>query len=412
MKNLSKTIAATFSFFQFFQCLFCFNICQAQWVQMSVPNASEVHCIEIYGDQLFVGTNNGIFHSNNNGANWESAGLTNHRIISLAKSGNNLLAGSWNYEGIFLSTNNGENWIAAGLSGRAILDLETISNNVFAGTDSGFFLSTNNGGNWAASGLPNQYILSLAKSGNNLLAGTNEDLYLSSNNGANWQYIFLIPFHIQVVSFAVSGDTVYASGIPQVGGTALIFYSYNSGIYFPNIIGPLPNNLYAGSLAMSGINIFAGTFEGIFMTSNSGVNWINKNQGFNSPPSLSCLTIGNGYIFAGTYGQSAWKRSIMDITSGIEQISGFVPSSFSLKQNYPNPFNPETKIRYDVSSSCDVKLKVFDMNGREVETLVNEKQSPGTYEATFNASSFPSGVYFYEMHAGKFTETKKMIVIK
>ena len=97
---------------------------------------------------------------------------------------------------------------------------------------------------------------------------------------------------------------------------------------------------------------------------------------------------------------------------GITTISTEIPKDFSLSQNYPNPFNPSTNIRYDLPKNGFVKLVVFDELGREIETLVNEKQTAGTYEATFNASVYPSGVYFYTLTTDNFNETKKMILIK
>jgi hypothetical protein len=102
---------------------------------------------------------------------------------------------------------------------------------------------------------------------------------------------------------------------------------------------------------------------------------------------------------------------------GINQISKEIPSSFKLEQNYPNPFNPSTNIKYRVPSGSItdnkfVSLKIFDILGKEVETLVNEKQSPGEYEVNWDASQYPSGVYFYKLSAGDFSETKKMLLVK
>jgi hypothetical protein len=97
---------------------------------------------------------------------------------------------------------------------------------------------------------------------------------------------------------------------------------------------------------------------------------------------------------------------------GITPISVEVPTHFSLLQNYPNPFNPSTNIRYDLPKNGFVKLVVFDELGREIETLVNENQTAGTYEATFNSSKYSSGVYFYTLTTDNFTDTKKMLMIK
>jgi len=97
---------------------------------------------------------------------------------------------------------------------------------------------------------------------------------------------------------------------------------------------------------------------------------------------------------------------------GIQQVSSNVPAEFSLYQNYPNPFNPSTKIKFDILKVSQVRLAVFDILGREVEVLVNEKIQPGSYEYYWNASKYPSGVYFYRLNTRDYTNTKKMLLIK
>jgi hypothetical protein len=96
----------------------------------------------------------------------------------------------------------------------------------------------------------------------------------------------------------------------------------------------------------------------------------------------------------------------------ITTISNDTPDKYLLYQNYPNPFNPSTNIKYQLTSSNIVTLKVFDINGKEIVTLVNEKQSPGTYSVDWDASQYPSGVYFYTLITNTFTETRKMTLIK
>jgi DNA recombination-dependent growth factor C len=88
---------------------------------------------------------------------------------------------------------------------------------------------------------------------------------------------------------------------------------------------------------------------------------------------------------------------------------------FVLKQNYPNPFNPSTKIKFRISSASGgefVKLKVYDVLGNEIATLVNESKTVGTYEILWNAENLPSGVYLYKLTAGNLVETKKMLLLK
>ena len=97
---------------------------------------------------------------------------------------------------------------------------------------------------------------------------------------------------------------------------------------------------------------------------------------------------------------------------GINPISTILPDNFSLAQNYPNPFNPTTKIKFSLPENTSVKLRVFNILGKEVETLVNSRLNAGTYEVNFNASKLSSGVYFYKLEAGSFTDIKKMVLVK
>ena len=114
--------------------------------------------------------------------------------------------------------------------------------------------------------------------------------------------------------------------------------------------------------------------------------------------------------YTGLY--QAWMR-IQDITTiGIKQINSEVPDKYSLSQNYPNPFNPSTNIKYQIPNNGFVKLTVFDILGHTVETLVNQKQSAGTYEVEWDGSKYPSGVYFYQLNTESFSQTKKLMLVK
>jgi hypothetical protein len=97
--------------------------------------------------------------------------------------------------------------------------------------------------------------------------------------------------------------------------------------------------------------------------------------------------------------------------SAIED-DGLTSNNFELSQNYPNPFNPSTNIAYVISQQGVVKLKVYDVLGREVEVLVNELQTPGRYEVNFAGNKLSSGIYFYKLETEAFSQVKKMILLK
>ncbi|HAP36871.1 MAG TPA: hypothetical protein DCQ28_13415 [Bacteroidetes bacterium] len=114
------------------------------------------------------------------------------------------------------------------------------------------------------------------------------------------------------------------------------------------------------------------------------------------------LGIGNGIDFI-----KLTKNTTTSVANNVVR-----PTDFRLEQNYPNPFNPTTKITYAIQSSANVSLTVYDLLGKQIATVVNKKQESGNYSVYFDASNVPSGVYYYELRAGNFIETKKMIVLK
>ena len=136
-------------------------------------------------------------------------------------------------------------------------------------------------------------------------------------------------------------------------------------------------------------------------------------------------------VFSGMDPNGIWTLKIIDLLSGnsgtleawglklyfdtpSEVISDYstIPEKFQLSQNYPNPFNPSTTIRWQLPETGLVTLKIYDVLGREVTTLINEELSAGKHETVFNTSGFSSGSCFYQINVGKFINTKKMILIK
>jgi hypothetical protein len=128
---------------------------------------------------------------------------------------------------------------------------------------------------------------------------------------------------------------------------------------------------------------------------------------FDATPSYSTALTGSNSI-----GVSNVSFSVDAVTSVEAQPNAAVPTSFTVEQNYPNPFNPSTKIQFMLPSSQMVKVKVFDLLGREVTTLVNRVMTAGTYTVEWNAASMPSGVYFYRVEAGSSSIIKKMVLLK
>jgi hypothetical protein len=113
-------------------------------------------------------------------------------------------------------------------------------------------------------------------------------------------------------------------------------------------------------------------------------------------------------------GTSTWSSvwSFMTGTTAVSETGKVTPTEFSLSQNYPNPFNPSTTILYALPKTAFVRLTVFNPLGKEVETLVSRTQVAGEYEIHWNSNNLASGVYLYRLQAGKFVETRKMVLMR
>ncbi len=243
----------------------------------------------------------------------------------------------------------------------------------------------------------------------------------------------------QLITFQ-SGDTIR----PQAG-TSFWFGSFNganaSGRIDEWLIGPRINNIIAGD----SLYFYAGAIGGLYAdslrvfistTDSNRTSFTNQIAyfkvagpisswhlyGFNlSPYAGSHIFFAVNYFIVdggplGTNSDNVWIDHFIittDVPTSVEdRTNGERPSSFALSQNYPNPFNPSTTIGYQLPTASLVSLKMFDVLGRETATLVNEAKESGSYTVTFDASNLTSGVYYYRLSAGTFTETKKLLLLK
>ncbi len=142
----------------------------------------------------------------------------------------------------------------------------------------------------------------------------------------------------------------------------------------------------------------------------------NNNETPDSCQISIALGINTGQISLGSY-FIVDDLAFQGVSTGVNETNNSIPNEFSLEQNYPNPFNPSTKIRYSIPSTSSgeiqkVNLKVYNMLGNEVATLVNQEQAVGTYEISFIPSGLSSGIYLYKLQSGNLVQTKKMIYLK
>jgi len=425
--------------------------------------SSAIWCLAVSGANIFAGTDyhpgvsgGGVFLSTNSGENWTAAGLPNVPVRALAVNGTNLFAGIYG-NGVYLSTNTGTTWTAvnSGLTNSNVQSLAVSDTNLFAGTDGGgVFLSTNNGTDWTQvnAGMGNFSVWSLLTNGTNLFAGTlSAGVYLSTNNCATWTMMnsgFAPPnTGVYVYSFAVSGAAIFAGTGPvwEWGGVFVSTDSANSW----SQIGLA--DVFVHALAISGTNLFAGGI-GIWRNSLSGVLPIqlvsfNAETFSNNGVALTWTTVSetNNYGFyvqrdgkditfiAGqgttlqqhTYsytdnpspGQYKYRLRQVDLNGTVTfsesvTIDVSTPHKFTLAQNYPNPFNPSTQIVFSTTKEGPVSLRVYDILGREVATLVNGNRKPGEYTERFDGGRVASGVYMYVLQSGDGRLTRRMILSK
>ena len=127
---------------------------------------------------------------------------------------------------------------------------------------------------------------------------------------------------------------------------------------------------------------------------------------------VQSIAISGENLFAGTYSGMWEVPTSQMIIDAVNNDKNQIPTSYVLEQNYPNPFNPNTTITFSLPSKSYVRLKVFDLIGREIASIVDEELSAGTYLRQWTAINISSGIYFYRLQSGSFSETKKMVLLR
>lgn len=282
------------------------------------------------------------------------------------------------------------------------------------------FKSTTWGGNWVAiSAGTSGTIRELAISKSNpaiIYASAAGTIYKSTNRGYNFTNVTNnLPGAI-ITSISIKPDDHNDILLCYSGfGEGKVYRSTNGGVNWVNISSNLPNtsvNDVMHYYPNTPTNVFICAMDvGVFMTNNNGASWIELANGLPNTVAMHLdYNTKSNRLTIGTHGRGAYRLTAPLVN--VSNISSNIPDNYSLSQNYPNPFNPITKIKYTIKHSGIVTLKVYDALGRNVSTLVNQTQSPGTYEAIFDASNLTSGIYFYKLETGNYAETKKMMILK
>ncbi len=377
----------------------------SQWSQTPLINAY-VWSFAAKDTEIFAGSGGGgIFLTTNNGTSWSKVdtGLSNLGISSLIINGENIFAGTYG-GGVFLSTNSGKTWTATALDSQYVWSLALSGSNIFAGTQKGIYLSSDNGSSWNQinSGLTSLVVNSIITSGGNIFAGTTGGVFLSTNNGTNWTSADSGLTNNYIWSLSAYGSNIYA------GTEAGIFQTSNNGSKWTKFG---LDSLYTYSFASTDTMLFAGTTGGVFYVTKSDSNWAPLNNGLGRNIVTSLLIVDTN-LFAGTNGVYLISLNKVNNVTSVKNNLINIPNEFLLSQNYPNPFNPTTTINYSVSKESFVSIIVYDALGREITTLVNDEMPAGNYKTIFNGSHLASGIYFYRMVSGNFSEVKKLLLLK
>jgi len=383
-----------------------------------------------------------VLRTSNGGSNWINQtgnGIPlNVTLVSISGYGSVALVAG--YSGtdtwVWKTTNSGLNWIQVFYQPGGFINsiwMNSATDCFMYGDPVGgrwsLWKSNDGGSNWDSTGLylgqsgtETGYNNAMVIQSSRIWFGTNNSrIYYSSNYGINWTSLSTSP---EVDSYTIWFHPMVSTGQGLFGGENL-YKTTNNGTNWSSLptvstgqfsgITSLP--LLVDKLLVQPV-WYIRNLNLIYYSSNYGTNWsidYTNPSGVVTYKHMSMAYWGSGIWVVGTLGKISYHSPLV----GIIKSDSKIPSSFSLFQNYPNPFNPTTMIKFAVLKTGFVKVVVFDVIGKEVRTLVNEKLQPGTYETTYDGSTLNSGMYFCKMSVSQagttaevFSETKKMLMVK
>ncbi len=384
----------------------------SQWSLTNGVGSANVWVIRSLSSGVYAGTQSSAYVTTNNGDSWQqiNSGLpVSPNVKDFAGNNTTVYCAVYPENELYSTTNSGQNWIPTSTypSNYYTQSVALSGSYLFAGCDQMVVSSTNGGNSWSQmnSGSYARNVTSLIVTGSVVYAGTSSyGVYFSFLNGNSWTQIG------SGLGTAIINDLAYGNNALYAACNKGLQSTTNNGANWVQLNSALANT-QVQALSMLGPNIFISAQNKVHFTSNNGTSWQDITAGLPSNPNVLSLAYNDTYIFAGL-STGAVYRLLLSSVIGIEPISSNVPAEYSLKQNYPNPFNPETKFRFDIKQAGLVKLRIIDAAGKEISTLVNSQLKAGEYEFKWNAANLPSGVYFYTLESGSYTETRKMVLVK
>ena len=357
-------------------------------------------------------------------------------------SNDNIIFASWQFLNIRKSTNRGSSFgnsvtppgggLTAFIAPYRIFNLN--SDIMYAGRDK-IYRSTDGGNNWTATNnnnaLDGNFAIAMDisyQTSNKVYVATapfelnRGNIFRTTMSGTSWTNITGILPDRFPSDIAVDPNNDQIVYITFYGfGTGHIFKTTDSGTNWTDITGTLPDVPTTAVIVdpNNSQHVYIGNDLGIHVSTDGGTNWESFNNGLpNAVVSMDLnITLANNVLRVATHGNGVYERKLLSTIATSVNDNKITVGDFRLEQNYPNPFNPTTKIKFTIPAvetghAPSVQLKVYDVLGNEVASLVNEEKPAGIYEVEFNASTLSSGTYFYKLEAGNFVQTRKMILLR
>ncbi len=416
MKKLNKVLTVMISLALFHHLAF------AQWTPVTSGTANFITSVQMISTTTNYAAGFGgiVLKSTNTGQTWttlSSPSASNINKMFFPATGNATTGWAASVSGLYKTTNGGANWtqqIASVVFNDVFF---TDLNTGFAVTSASVRKTTNGGTNYStitfsSNSTIHGSVISQGNSSTYFLLGlenVNDTSYIfkSTDVGATWSQTFRTPLDFFDIAF------VNASTGIMCGQDGNLKRTTNGGTNWTNINTGTTEDLQALKYISTTKVFAAGSGGTILKSTDGGLTWVHQTSGTTSAlRGLDLFTSDDFGIAGGANGTMVRTINGGSGTVGIIQENGNIPDRFSLSQNYPNPFNPSTKLNFRIANTGSVQLKVYDILGNEIETVVNENMQPGSYSVIFNAGNLPSGTYFYRLNAGDFSETKKMVLIK
>jgi choice-of-anchor A domain-containing protein/uncharacterized repeat protein (TIGR01451 family) len=380
----------------------------SNWQNVSSFGAGEIIYTLVYsGNNIYAGTMGGkIYKSTNNGTSWTviNTGMNVGYIWSLNVTGNFVFAatelGVYKYDG--------STWTLTSLSGKDVHALTSVNGIIYAGTwGYGVYKSSDYGTTWTQinNGLGGFLALQSITSTINgdVYAGTVGGGVFKTTDGINWTQL-TIGYNV-IWAMGSSSTTVYAG---TYGGG--LFKSVDGGLSWTKVTTLDVLFVYSLSIDASG-NVFVSSLtNGVFESTDGGASWSALGMGGSGVCSVTTSSTSNN-ILAGTKDGKVFKISGQQATTEVNNLEQ-LPVDFKLSQNYPNPFNPTTTIEFALPSAGKYALKIYNVIGQEVASLINNELTAGYHTVTFNASRMASGIYIYRLSGSNVNISKKMILMK